>query len=162
MASNQIAGKSRKPWWLIGILIIMLSMACSAAVFFMLDSNGSANAEEALMINAPSDVPPPIFVGISPFTVNLQSDEYAQRLLYIGLSLKVADELTQEMINEYMPQVRSRLIMLLSSQSAEDLISPQGKLALSKEILALFDEPFSDPQPTLAVQNVLYTDFIVQ
>lgn len=161
MASNQIAGKSRKPWWLLGILIIMLSMACSAAVFFMLGSNGSAVAQDSLK-SATVEAPAPIFVGITPFTVNLQSEEYAQRLLYIGLSLKVADELTQQLIVEYMPQVRSRLIMLLSSQSAEDLISPQGKLALSKEILALFDEPFSDPQPTLAVQNVLYTDFIVQ
>ncbi|HET8790926.1 MAG TPA: flagellar basal body-associated protein FliL [Modicisalibacter sp.] len=162
MASNQIAGKSRKPWWLLGILIIMLSMACSAAVFFMLDSNGSAVAQDSLVISEPTEAPAPIFVGISPFTVNLQSEEYAQRLLYIGLSLKVANEHTQQLIVEHMPQVRSRLLMLLSSQNAKDLISPQGKLALSKEILALFDEPFSEQQPTLAVQNVLYTDFIVQ
>lgn len=162
MASNQIASKSRKPWWLLGILVIILSMACSAAVFFMLDSNSSAAAQDSLVISEPVEAPAPIFVGITPFTVNLQSEEYAQRLLYIGLSLKVADELTQELIVKHMPQVRSRLLMLLSSQNAEDLISPQGKLALSKEILALFDEPFSDPQPTLAVQNVLYTDFIVQ
>ncbi|SDK92096.1 flagellar FliL protein [Modicisalibacter muralis] len=162
MASNQIAGKSRKPWWLLGILIIMLSMACSAVVFFMLDSKSSAVAQDSQVSSAPVEAPAPIFVGISPFTVNLQSEEYAQRLLYIGLSLKVADEATQQLIMEHMPQVRSRLLMLLSSQSAEDLISPQGKQALSKEILALFDEPFSDPQPPLRIQNVLYTDFIVQ
>ena len=162
MARNQTAGKSRKPWWLLGILIIMLSMACSAAVFFMLDSRNPAIAQDSLALDEPIEAPTPIFVGISPFTVNLQSEEYAQRLLYIGLSLKVADELTQELILEHMPQVRSRLLMLLSSQNAKELISPQGKVALSKEILALFDEPFSDRQPTLAVQNVLYTDFIVQ
>lgn len=162
MASNQTVGNSRKPWWLLGILIIMLSMACSAAVFFMLDSKSSAVAQDSVASSEPVEAPTPIFVSVSPFTVNLQSDKYAQRLLYIGLSLKVADIQTHELIVEHMPQVRSRLLMLLSSQSAEDLTTPQGKLALSQEILALFDEPFSDPQPTLAVTDVLYTDFIVQ
>lgn len=161
MAQNQTAGKSRKPWWLLGILIIMLSMACSAAVYFMLDSR-SAAAQETTPSDTPVEAPDPIFVGISPFTVNVQSDSYQQRLLYIGLSLKVANEVTRDLIVEHMPQVRSRLLMLLSSQSAEKLISPQGKRTLSQEILALFDQPFSDPQPELAVQDVLYTDFIVQ
>ncbi len=162
MANNQTAGKTRKPWWLLGILIIVLSMAGSVGVYFLLDAKSSANAEEEPASSEPVEAPVPLFVEISPFTVNLQSEQYEQRLLYIGLSLKVADEKTQSLLVEHMPQVRSRLLLLLSSQNAEDLVSPQGKVALSQEILALFDEPLTDPQPTLAVQDVLYTDFIVQ
>ncbi|SHF11054.1 flagellar FliL protein [Modicisalibacter ilicicola DSM 19980] len=166
MANNQNTDdKSRKPWWLFGILIIAISMASSAAVYYLLAPNTSAHADESQQ-EAPEPepivAPTPIFVSITPFTVNVQSDYYEQRLLYIGLSLKVGDEETAALIEENMPQVRSRLLMLLSAQYAEELTRPEGKEALANKILALFDEPFGDPQPPLAIDDVLYTDFIVQ
>lgn len=162
MAQNPTAEKPRKPWWLLGIIIILISMGSSAAVYFLLDSANSADYSMATAQTEPVKAEAPIFVTISPFTVNLQSEHYEQRLLYLGLSLKVGDKQTRELIEQSMPQVRSRLLMLLSGQKAEALTTPQGKQNLTQEILALFDEPFSDPQPALAVTDVLYTDFIVQ
>lgn len=162
MAKNPTAEKNGKPWWLLGIIIIVISMASSAAVYFMLDSKSTASEDTATTSAEPAKAAAPIFVPISPFTVNLQSDYYEQRLLYLGLSLKVGDEQTRELIEQSMPQVRSRLLMLLSGQKAEALTTPQGKQTLTRDILALFDEPFSEPQPTLAVNDVLFTDFIVQ
>ncbi|MGC3874878.1 flagellar basal body-associated protein FliL [Halomonas sp. GXIMD04776] len=164
MAKNQSEKKNGKPWWLLGIVIIVISMASSAGVYYLLDLNTPANAddhqpeEEAKAVVAPT----PIFVTVSPFTVNVQSDNYEQRLLYIGLSFKVGNEETAGLIEQNMPQLRSRLLLLLSDQNAEELTRPAGKKAVASEILALFDEPFSDPQPDLAIDDVLYTDFIVQ
>ncbi|APX93241.1 flagellar basal body-associated protein FliL [Halomonas sp. 1513] len=161
MAKNQSAG-SRKPWWIIGLLIILFSMGSSAAMYFMMDSrDGDATASAQTAVEE-ARAPAPIFVDINPFTVNLQSRRYDHRLLYVGLSLRVGNETTRELIEEHMPQVRSRLLMLLSSQEAEELTSPEGKQQLSSEILALFDQPLTDPQPSLMVNDVLYTEFIVQ
>lgn len=162
MAQTQTASTSRKSWWIMGFIITLISIASSATVYFLLDSNSMANAQDTASEAKPPTAPPPIFVTVSPFTVNLQSEHYEQRLLYVGLSLKVGDEETRQLLEQSMPQVRSRLLMLLSSQEAEALITPQGKATLSQDILALFEEPFSDPQPKLAVNDVLYTDFIVQ
>lgn len=161
MAKTKTEGKKGKPWWLLGLLIILISVACSVGVYFLLDSN-SAASDEVTKAAPPAEALPPIFVPVQSFTVNIQSDDYSQRLLYIGLSLKVDDEQTGELIKTHMPQVRSRLLMLLSGQNADELVTPQGKETLSRQILALFDKPFSDPQPALAVDDVLFTDFIVQ
>lgn len=161
MAKTRSAG-SRKPWWIIGILIILFSMGSSAAMYYLMDSRGSEDNVQAHTEIEEPRAPSPIFVAISPFTVNLQSHHYDQRLLYVGLSLRVGNQTTQDLLQEHMPQVRSRLLMLLSSQQAEDLVTPEGKQALSSEILALFDQPFTDPQPPLAINDVLYTEFIVQ
>ncbi|MBD3895223.1 flagellar basal body-associated protein FliL [Halomonas sp. ML-15] len=161
MAKNSSAG-SRKPWWIIGLLIILFSMGSSAAMYFMMDNRDDPAPESAQTAVEDSRAPAPIFVDINPFTVNLQSRHYDQRLLYVGLSLRVGNETTRELIEEHMPQVRSRLLMLLSSQQAEELTSPEGKQQLSAEILALFDQPLTDPQPSLMVNDVLYTEFIVQ
>ena len=111
----------------------------------------------------PTEPVPPRFVTVSPFTVNIQGgDYYEHRLLYTGLTIEVGDEQTQELLEQNMPQLRSRLLMLLSSKKATELTTPQGKQVLTQDILALFNEPFVDNQPSLAVNDVFYTDFIVQ
>lgn len=164
MAKNQSEKKGGKPWWLLGIVILAISMASSAGVYYLLDLNNPVNADDGIQEEEAKAVvaATPIFATVSPFTVNVQSKNYEQRLLYIGLSFKVGNEETAGLIAQNMPQLRSRLLLLLSDQHAEELIPPAGKEALAGKILALFDEPFSDPQPDLAIDDVLYTDFIVQ
>ncbi|WP_227368230.1 flagellar basal body-associated protein FliL [Halomonas sp. M20] len=162
MAKNQSEKKGGKPWWLLGIVIIAISMASSAGVYYLLDLNKPVNADDSVPEAKAIVAAAPIFATVPPFTVNVQSENYEQRLLYIGLSFKVNNEETASLIAQNMPQLRSRLLLLLSDQYAEELTRPEGKEALADKILTLFDEPFSDPQPDLAIADVLYTDFIVQ
>ncbi|MCT8469785.1 flagellar basal body-associated protein FliL [Chromohalobacter canadensis] len=157
MAKTKNRGKSL---WLIGLLIVLFSVGSSIGVYLLMDSRQEAPANEEP--SEPEEAPAPIFVEIEPFTVNLQDDEYSERLLYVGLSLKVGDDKTKEVLKQYMPEVRSRLLMLLSSQEAGALVKPEGKQRLANQILTLFDEPLAEPQPPLDVTGVLFSEFIVQ
>ncbi|WP_280539316.1 flagellar basal body-associated protein FliL [Chromohalobacter sp. 11-W] len=157
MAKTNKRGKSL---WLIGLLIVLFSVGSSIGVYMLMDSRQEASANEEPI--EPKEAPAPIFVTIEPFTVNLQDDEYSDRLLYVGLSLKVGDDKTKEVLEQYMPEVRSRLLMLLSSQEAGALVKPEGKQRLANQILTLFDEPLAEPQPPLDVTGVLFSEFIVQ
>jgi flagellar FliL protein len=104
----------------------------------------------------------PIFVNIGPLTVNLQSDSYGQRLLYIGLTLQVPDVATRELLTQHMPEVQSRLLLLLSGQSADLLIPATGKQKLAQDIVAQFQTPLAQTQSPLKIDAVLFTNFIVQ
>lgn len=163
MADSSPNGK-RTPWLLIIILLLVFSGGSAAAVYFLVGGgkvslgNSSAAATEA----EPAPAAAPIFVTIAPFTVNLQGNPEEQRLLYLGVSLKVSDAASEALIKEHMPEVKSRLLMLASSQKADALITPDGKQALSAQILKLFDLPLASPQPPLKIDGVLFTDFIVQ
>lgn len=159
--ANTASTGTRKPWWLLGILVILFSMGSSVGVFYFMD-NRTDGSSQAAADSEPQKAPAPVFVEVKPFTVNIPSRQYDQRLLYIGVSLKVGNEETRDLLVEHMPQVRSRLLMLLSSQQAEDLATSEGKEALTHQIIALFERPLTDPQPTLAINDVLYTEFIVQ
>ncbi|WP_251978167.1 flagellar basal body-associated protein FliL [Salinicola avicenniae] len=160
MAATQTSPRKGRSLIVIGLLIVLLAVASSVAVFFFLDSRSNAGSAEVTE-ETPPPPPVPIFVTIAPFTVNLQSD-YGDRLLYVGLSLRVSDQATSDFLTQHMPEVRSRLLMLMSGKSADELIRPQGKLQLKQEILGLFDDPITTPQPTLSVDDVLFSDFIVQ
>ena len=78
------------------------------------------------------------------------------------LALQVADTETESYLLEHMPQLRSRMLMLLSGQSSQTVATQQGKESLKAEILELFAQPRDDGQPELQVDDVLFTEFIVQ
>ncbi len=154
---------AKKNTWLMPLLLAVIAAGGSAAgMYYFMVKRGMSDFGMTPAAAQPIQAAQPIFVPISPFTVNLQSERRQPHLLYIGLSLQVSDKQTQEFLLQHMPQIRSRLLMLMAGQKAEELITPNGKDVLSAQILGLFQTPLATPQPPLGVVDVLYTDFIVQ
>lgn len=107
-----------------------------------------------------ADKNPPLFITLEPFTVNLQK-EAGDRYLQVGLIFAVPDEKASDKIKLYMPVVRDRILLLLSSKGVEDLITVEGKNKLAEEIVAesLKAVPGSN---TKTIQNAHYTMFVIQ
>jgi len=161
MSKTPPARGNGKAGWLLVILLVLVAAGGSAAgVYFLMGKGAHAAADRAEAAAEP--MPAPIFVPITPFTVNLRSAEREERLLYVGLSLQVTDKASEEFLKQYMPQLRSRLLKLFAAQTATELMTPGGKDQLSAKILEMLQQPMATPQPTLRVTDVLYTDFIVQ
>ncbi|ATJ84670.1 flagellar basal body-associated protein FliL [Halomonas beimenensis] len=155
------SGGSRTLLWLLVVLVVLASSAAAAALFMVFtrqDGGQQAQAREAEVIEYKA----PIFVEIEPFTVNLADDDYGSRLLYAGISLKVADEQSRDLLTSHMPQVRSRLLSLLSGKQAAQLTSPDGKQRLADQVTAALEAPMAETQPELTIEDVLFTEFIVQ
>ncbi len=146
--------------WLIALMAVLLVALVAINMYLLLSDDGDDDSEQPVeQVEAPRPV---IYIKIDPFTVNLQGDLCGQRLLYVGLSLQVADSETESYVREHMPQLRSRLLMLLSGQSSQSVATQDGKEQLKAKILALFQESAGDQQPELQVDDVLFTEFIVQ
>jgi len=119
--------------------------------------------QEKLAESKPVPPPMPVFMPLDTFTVNLISDgEDADRVLYIGLTLRLPDEATRTRMNDYLPEMRSRLLMLLSRQHAATLASEQGKTQLMTDIKAVLMPPIAPGQPKQIVSDVLFTAFILR
>lgn len=79
---------------------------------------------------------------LDTFTVNLVTpDNNPDRVLYIGLTLRLPDESTRRQLNDFLPEVRSRLLMLLSRQEASQLANEQGKQRLVAQIKDVLSPP---------------------
>ena len=103
----------------------------------------------------------PLYMPLETFTVSLKpTEEDADRVLYIGLTLRLRDENSRALLEEFLPEIRSRLLVLLSQQTAEQLATNDGKTALSEQIKAELNKPISDR--TAAVTDVLYNAFILR
>jgi flagellar protein FliL len=103
---------------------------------------------------------PPAIINFDPFVVNL-SDSGNPRFLRVTLGLVVEGEEHAKEFSEnavVRTKVRSSLIELLSQQQATQLMTPEGKAALKKAIIAHAMRKAEH----LEVHDVLFTEFIVQ
>src|SRR6185503_10549653 len=110
------------------ILALALAGGGGAAYYFMHD----ADSTEARV--SPSK--PPIFVPLESFVVNLQPQDGQHNYMQVGITLKVADQGTADLIKQRMPEIRNRILLLISSKQSTELIIITGKQKLSEEILA--------------------------
>ena len=154
------SGGSKKLLWIMIILVLLSSGGAAAAIYMVMNQSKNGNGEAAQEVAVPQRQSP-IFVEIEPFTVNL-ADDRASRLLYTGITLRVGNEASKVILEEHMPQVRSRLIMVLSAMQAGELTSSEGKEQLSQQIINRLNVPLAENQPPLDLREVLFTEFIVQ
>lgn len=152
---------SRNVALVVGALVVLIILS-AANLYVLLSGERPATGESSDSEPVSALLVDPIFVKIGPLTVNLRSDRYGERLLYTTLSLRVENEDTKKIINKFMPEVQSRLLVLLSSYSAEQLTTPEGKQEVARAILEALETPLMNGQPRLSVSAVLFTDFIVQ
>lgn len=153
--------KGSKPSVLIPVLLVITGSACSVAGYAVWQTLSKPALSPATSVGQAA--PAPIFFNLDTFTVNLvNSDTDPDRVLYVGLTLRLPDEKIRARLNAYLPEVRSRLLLLLSRQSATELSNEQGKQVLITQIKQVLAAPFVENQPPQKVSDVLFTAFILR
>lgn len=104
---------------------------------------------------------PPVFVPLEPFTVNLQP-ENGEQFLQVSMTLQVVGTEQKALIDDNLPKVRSRILLLLSGKKASEVNTVEGKKELSKEIVEQLRRPFDVKGPPQDISDVLFTAFIIQ
>jgi flagellar FliL protein len=151
------AGKSKKKLiiMIVGAVVLLSAIGGGAAMF--LGKKGGAKDKE----HKTEAAHPPVFLPLEAFVVNLQS-EGGDKYLQVNMTLQVPDEAQVNLIKANAPQVRSRLLMLLSSKDATEILTPEGKEKLIQEITTQVNLPFSSHGEPQKVDGVFFTSFVVQ
>lgn len=150
--------KSSKKMLFIIVGAVLVLVIGGAAAFFMMSGKKKGDEEHA---EEKVEAKAPTFVVIEPFVVNLQQ-ESGDQYLQVAMTLQVGDAATAESLKLFMPQVRSRLLMVLSSKKASELLTNEGKRKLTDEIIDQLGEPFSGKGKGPNITDVFYTSFVIQ
>jgi len=124
--------KSSKKLVIGAVVAVAVLLSAGGGWYFTKGKEGAHHVEEVKV--APPKTP--IFIVLEPFVVNLQresSDQYLQ----LGLTLKVFDMEFEKKIKDNQPEIRSKILQLLTTKTASELLSAEGKTKLVKEILTL-------------------------
>ena len=126
----------------------------------------------------------PTFLAMENMVVNL-ADPGGDRFAQIGITLEVDDDKTAEQIKQYLPSIRSGILLLTSQRTSEELLQREGKEKLASDILREVSRPLGypvssakprrevqdddaeEPAPRRKVeknpvQRVLFSSFIIQ
>lgn len=108
--------------------VVVLGAGGGGAWFFLKPKDPSA---------AHAEPPKPaVFMPLETFTVNLVPQDGQQQYLQAGLTLKLGEQIKETTVKDKMPEIRDRILMVLSSKKASDVLPAEGKKKLAKEIVA--------------------------
>ena len=120
-------------------------------------SGGHGSSAGTKSAGGPGGSAAPTLVPLTPFIVNLSGDQ-GQRYLRLVVQVEVRGELSKDELDKHLPEVRNRLIFLLSSKTFADIGSTQGKYDLQAEIIKNINETLDGP----FIKKTYFTEFIVQ
>lgn len=141
------------------IIISLLALCVTSYYWSSNNSSSQSSVERGYAISTP-----PVFLALEPFTVTLpkKHKEYVlSKILYIGMILRVADEKQKNTLMAYLPEVRSKLLLLLANQNVDELNTETGKLKLIELVKQLLSRQYNKSSP-VKVDDVLLTDFIIR
>ena len=173
--------KKKKLIIIAAVVVLLLVIAGGAAAWVLssrqaLDEDG--NEAEA---KSTSSSAAPTFLPLENMVVNL-ADPGGERFVQVGITLELRDAKVAESVKQYMPSIRSGILMLLSQRTAEDLLLLEGKEKLALDIQREVARPLGfranearnarpadaegdDPPPRRQqnpVRRVLFSSFIIQ
>jgi flagellar FliL protein len=179
--------KSKKLLLIIVSAVVALALIGGGVAFFLMKSKAEpvddegdeppAKSEKAEKVKKGHEDAPPVFVKLDAFTVKLQTEQQEAYLQAVP-ELRVLDAHLGEKIKQYTPEIRHKLLLILSGKKASDISTPQGVQRLANEMRVAInaiiepptprkkskeaEEPGDRAGPDEPVQSVLFTSFIIQ
>lgn len=161
--ADEAAPKKSSKKLIIIIAAVVLLLGGGAAAFFLMGGDDHAEegehaAEEA---HAAVEHADPVFVKLETFTLNLNPEE-GDRYLQVDITLNAGAQTDADTLDKYMPQVRNRVLLILTSKLPSEISDMEGKQALSEEITEEINEPYSEGGEPLTVTEAFFTSFVIQ
>ncbi|WP_343552934.1 flagellar basal body-associated FliL family protein [Pantoea sp.] len=149
------------------LLMIFAIAACAISGYLLWElkfAPARTDAVAATGETAPEPVKPvdPLYVSMNTFTVSLKpTANESDRVLFLGLSIRLADKSSVSILEKYLPEYRSRLFMLLTQQTYESLSTDAGKTQLIESIKNELSKPL-EANLAIVPSDVLINEFILR
>ncbi|MEW6520180.1 MAG: flagellar basal body-associated FliL family protein [Thermodesulfobacteriota bacterium] len=107
----------------------------------------------------PADLPETVgeIVTLDPFVVNL-ADPKGNRYLKMKISLELETLEAADRAQKVTPKLRDIVIMMLTSLSFEEVMTPEGKLRIRDELLERFNRVTRPDK----IKSIYFSEFVVQ
>ena len=155
-AAAPVKAKSKKLIVIGAVLVLLVIVGAGAAWFLASRSQAAEDEEGAEPVRKEAVKVVPTFLPMENMVGNL-ADPGGDRVAQIGITLEVSDAKTAEQIKQYLPSIRSGILMLTSQRTSEELLQREGKEKLAADILREVSRPLgysvSSAKPRREVQD---------
>lgn len=103
------------------------------------------------------------YIPIKPsFVTNYEGKNGRLSYLKIDVSIRVETFAHTEPVERHRPQIRHRLIMFLTQQTADVINSPEGRQELRAQALQIVQELLTEEEGVPIATDLLFDNFVVQ
>lgn len=151
-------GKPKKKGMLfiiIGVLVVVMGGGGFFAYTKFMAPKPAVSEEEQIK-KEPVEKEGEVF-ALDPFLVNL-SDPKGKRYLKVTVSLELPSPEAKAKAEKMVPKMRDMVIMMLTSLSFEEVMTPEGKIRIREELYERFNLILRPERVT----GIFFTDFVVQ
>lgn len=161
-SESENSGTSRSRLRLMLIALVVLTVGGGSAYWFLLRSPATSPDELEQVAEVEESSESIEYLEIDPpFIVNFP-DRGRQRFVQATIALMTRDPAMPFALEQNMPIIRHKLTMILSAQSLAVLQSPDGiesiRLQAAQELRELLDQEVGKD----AIEEVLFTSFVMQ
>ena len=123
------------------------------------DKNGKATKSKFSVkkLDLPDDKEVKKIIELQPFVVNL-ADKEESRYLRMRVSLGIGETKEEKPDPILMTRVRNAMLAVLTTKTADEILTQEGKSILRKELLKAARAAIEEPH----IEAIYITDFIVQ
>lgn len=156
--SSEAAEKPKKKKGLLFIIIAVIVLIAAGGGFFAYTkfmAPKPAIDEEELKKKAEEAVGE--MFDLEPFVVNL-SDPKGKRYLKVKITLELENAAMVDKATKVVPKMRDMVIMMLTSLTFEEVMTPEGKIRVRDELFERFNLILRPNR----IKNLYFTEFVVQ
>lgn len=135
--------KSKKMLLIVVVLLVVIALGAVGAVIYVNKQRAAAQFgdEEQPAARAHVETGPPTYMPLDSMVVNL-ADQGGERVAQIGVTLELQNAEAVDRVKQYLPTIRSSVLLLVSQRTSEELLKIEGKEKLAMDILREASEPF--------------------
>lgn len=157
---GKVKGKGKLKLILMIVLGLLLAIGASVGGTWYIMHSASKPAPAAE--TATNVKQPAIFEPMLPAFVANYNQNGRQRYLQVSMTLLARNQADLDALKVHMPVIRNNLVMLLSAQSFDSLVTPVGQEMLRQKVTASVQEVSQKELGKVAVEQVLFTNFVLQ
>jgi flagellar protein FliL len=157
-AENSGQKKSMMKWIVIGVAIVFIG--AGGYVGWNVYARMTVMPNEAPSDNSKMKTEKPVVIfPLRSFIVNLMDRSgIGKKYLKVTMEIEVGNEEKKKLVENHIPQLSDMILLLLSSQSTEEINTLEGKLELKHALLTRMNQVIGSP----VIHKVYFTEFVVQ
>ncbi len=135
------APKSKKMLLIVVVAVLILALGGGGAWVYVSKQRAAAEADEEEVVAKPASGQAPTYLALDNMVVNL-ADPGGEKVAQIGITLELTDSNATEKVKQFLPTIRSGVLLLVSQRTSEELLQRVGKEKLAADILRESGRPF--------------------
>lgn len=169
--------KRTRTWpFVLGGLVLLIAIAAMAALLLIHNKQlasiesyayaGAQAGEEEPAAQAAAPAAPPqesgkrVFTTLDMFTANLAERDQG-RFAQVGIIIEMSNPKAGAALTAAVPPIRSAILLLLTSKTADELLSLKGKQALAAQVVEIARK-YIAPEFRSSVHAAHFSSFVIQ